>query len=155
MPSSRTTPEPTDRTGVADATETASTQILTAAETTSAREFSTPVAVPLHAGMTTPWALADRVQRRPNAPLVARKASLGRRWREVSASAFRNEVRQVAAGLVARGLHAGQWLKEVAPVVGGGGGGRPDMAQAGGKDASKIGDAVAKAVEVVRAKLGA
>ena len=82
-------------------------QTFTAAETTNAREFSTPLAVPLHAGMTTPWALADRVRRRPDAPLVARKASLGRRWREVSASAFRNEVRQVAAGLVARGLEPG------------------------------------------------
>ena len=44
----------------------------------------------------------------------------------------------LAAGLtpdlVERGLHAGNWLKEVAPVVGGGGGGRPDLAQAGGKD---------------------
>ena len=64
----------------------------------------------------------------------------------------------LAAGLtpdlVVRGLHAGNWLKEVAPVVGGGGGGRPDFAQAGGKDPAKIQDAVAKALEVVRAKLG-
>ena len=82
-------------------------QTFTAAETTNAREFSTPLAVPLHAGMTAPWALADRVRRRPNAPLIARKASLGRRWREVSAATFRNEVRQVAAGLVARGLEPG------------------------------------------------
>jgi alanyl-tRNA synthetase len=64
----------------------------------------------------------------------------------------------LAAGLtpdlVARGLHAGQWLKDVAPIVGGGGGGRPEMAQAGGKDPSKIADAVAKALEVIREKLG-
>ncbi|MBX6312766.1 MAG: alanine--tRNA ligase [Isosphaeraceae bacterium] len=65
---------------------------------------------------------------------------------------------QLAAGLtadlVARGLHAGQWLKEVAPVIGGGGGGRPDLAQAGGKDPSKVADALEKAVEVLKAKLG-
>jgi alanyl-tRNA synthetase len=64
----------------------------------------------------------------------------------------------LAAGLtpdlIAKGLHAGQWLKEVAPVVGGGGGGRPDMAQAGGKDPSKVADAVAKALDVIQAKLG-
>jgi alanyl-tRNA synthetase len=56
--------------------------------------------------------------------------------------------------LVQRGLHAGNWLKEVAPVVGGGGGGRPDFAQAGGKDPARIPDAVDKALAVVRAKLG-
>jgi len=64
----------------------------------------------------------------------------------------------LAAGLtpdlVKRGLHAGNWLKEVAPVVGGGGGGRPDFAQAGGKDPAKIQEAVAKAIEVAQAKLG-
>ncbi len=55
--------------------------------------------------------------------------------------------------LIARGLNAGQWLKEVAPVVGGGGGGRPDLAQAGGKDPAKIPDALAKALEFIQAKL--
>jgi alanyl-tRNA synthetase len=63
----------------------------------------------------------------------------------------------LAAGLTAdlagKALHAGNWLKEVAPVVGGGGGGRPDFAQAGGKDPSKIADAVAKALDVARARL--
>ena len=48
----------------------------------------------------------------------------------------------LAAGLtpdlIALGLHAGNWLKEVAPVVGGGGGGRPDLAQAGGKNPDKV-----------------
>ena len=52
----------------------------------------------------------------------------------------------LAAGLtpdlIANGLNAGQWLKEVAPVVGGGGGGRPDLAQAGGKNPVKIPDAL-------------
>jgi alanyl-tRNA synthetase len=66
---------------------------------------------------------------------------------------------QLVAGmsrdLVDAGLHAGNWLKEVAPVVGGGGGGRPDLAQAGGKAPDQIPAALAKAVEVIRARLGA
>ena len=40
--------------------------------------------------------------------------------------------------LVKRGLSAGDWVKKVAPTVGGGGGGRPDMAQAGGKQPENI-----------------
>ena len=51
----------------------------------------------------------------------------------------------------AKGLHAGNVIKEVAAVCSGGGGGRPDMAQAGGKDNSpeKIKAALAKAVELI------
>ena len=64
---------------------------------------------------------------------------------------------QLVAGLspdlVDAGLHAGNWLKEVAPIVGGGGGGRPDLAQAGGKVPDQIPAALAKAVEVIRARL--
>jgi len=51
---------------------------------------------------------------------------------------------------VARGIHAGRIAKEAAAVVGGNGGGRPDMAQAGGKDAAETRAAVARAVEVAR-----
>lgn len=43
---------------------------------------------------------------------------------------------------VKSGLHAGKLVKEVAAVCGGGGGGRPDMAQAGGKDVSKLQEAL-------------
>jgi alanyl-tRNA synthetase len=56
--------------------------------------------------------------------------------------------------LVALGLHAGNWLKEVAPVVGGGGGGRPDLAQAGGKLPDQVPAALERALESLRAKLG-
>lgn len=60
----------------------------------------------------------------------------------------------LAAGLtpdlVERGLHAGQWLKAVAPVVSGGGGGRADFAQAGGKDPSKIAEAVDAAIAFLK-----
>ena len=47
---------------------------------------------------------------------------------------------------VTKGIHSGKLVGEVAKIAGGGGGGRPDMAQAGGKDPSKIGDSL-KAVE--------
>ncbi|AUO07644.1 alanine--tRNA ligase [Paenibacillus jamilae] len=49
------------------------------------------------------------------------------------------------------GLHAGKLVKEIAAVCGGGGGGRPDMAQAGGKDASKLDEALQRAHELVSA----
>ncbi|HEY4430675.1 MAG TPA: alanine--tRNA ligase [Paenibacillus sp.] len=60
-----------------------------------------------------------------------------------------NFVVAVPQDLVKKGFHAGKIVKEVAAVCGGGGGGRPDMAQAGGKDASKLGEALAKAEELV------
>lgn len=55
----------------------------------------------------------------------------------------------ISKELVERGMSAGNWVKEVAPVVGGGGGGKPDMAQAGGKDPTKIGEALEKAKTVI------
>lgn len=51
--------------------------------------------------------------------------------------------------VVKKGAHAGNIIKAAAAVCGGGGGGRPNMAQAGGKDASKIGEALEKAKEVI------
>jgi alanyl-tRNA synthetase len=50
-------------------------------------------------------------------------------------------------------LHAGNIVKEVAKVTGGGGGGRPDMAQAGGKDADKLDQALEKVAEIVNFSL--
>ena len=44
---------------------------------------------------------------------------------------------------VKNGAHAGKIIKETAAIVGGGGGGRPDSAQAGGKDATKLDEALA------------
>ncbi len=51
---------------------------------------------------------------------------------------------------VKAGAHAGKLVGEVAKITGGGGGGRPNMAQAGGKDASKLEAAFEKAVEIVK-----
>ena len=56
--------------------------------------------------------------------------------------------------VVKKGVHAGNIIKAAAAVCGGGGGGRPNMAQAGGKDASKIADALEKAKAVVAEQLG-
>ena len=56
----------------------------------------------------------------------------------------------VTPDLVARGLHAGNIAKEAAAVTEGGGGGRPEMAQAGGKRADKLDDALRLVPEVVR-----
>lgn len=53
---------------------------------------------------------------------------------------------------VKQGLHAGKIVKEVAAICGGGGGGRPDMAQAGGKDASKIEVALKQAEQLIAAQ---
>jgi alanyl-tRNA synthetase len=60
----------------------------------------------------------------------------------------------VTPDLTERGLHAGQLVKEVAKVVGGGGGGKPTMAQAGGRDASQLGEALAKVDSLVSRAVG-
>ncbi|MCR4420185.1 MAG: alanine--tRNA ligase [Clostridia bacterium] len=63
-----------------------------------------------------------------------------------------NLVATVSRDLVSKGFHAGRILREVAAVTGGGGGGRPDMAQAGGRRPEKLGEALAKAAELVAAE---
>ncbi len=56
-------------------------------------------------------------------------------------------------GAVKRGAHAGNLIKAIAGLVGGGGGGRPNMAQAGGKNPAGIPDALAKAEEVLKEQI--
>ncbi len=60
---------------------------------------------------------------------------------------------KVSKDLIAQGLHAGNLVREVAKIAGGGGGGRPDFAQAGGRDPDKIQealDAVPRLIEAQR-----
>ncbi len=59
----------------------------------------------------------------------------------------------VTDDLVKKGLKAGDVVKAIAPIVDGGGGGRPQMAQAGGTNPSKIQEALAKAAEIIKEKL--
>ncbi|MGQ9489766.1 MAG: alanine--tRNA ligase [Anaerolineae bacterium] len=59
----------------------------------------------------------------------------------------------VTEDLVKRGLHAGELVKAVARLVGGGGGGRPMLAQAGGRDPSKLPMALAQVPGLVRQQL--
>ena len=54
---------------------------------------------------------------------------------------------------VKKGAHAGNLIRSAAKIVGGGGGGRPNMAQAGGKDASRIPDALAEAEKVLAGQI--
>ena len=54
---------------------------------------------------------------------------------------------------VEKGIHAGNIIREVAKIAGGGGGGRPDMAQAGAKDVSKIDEALKAAIGVIEAQV--
>ncbi len=59
----------------------------------------------------------------------------------------------VTDDLIGKGLKAGDIVKEIAPIVGGGGGGRPQMAQAGGKEVGKIAEALKAAKEMIHARL--
>jgi len=63
-------------------------------------------------------------------------------------------VAAVTPDLVDKGLHAGNLVGELARKLGGGGGGRPNMAQAGGRDAAGLPGALASTADAVRAALG-
>jgi alanyl-tRNA synthetase len=62
-------------------------------------------------------------------------------------------VASVAPALVERGVRAGDIVRVAAGVTGGGGGGRDTMARAGGRDPSKLGDALRAAREAIEASL--
>lgn len=59
----------------------------------------------------------------------------------------------VTEDLTKRGLHAGELVKAVGQIVGGSGGGRPTLAQAGGKDASRLNEAIGQVLPLVRSRL--
>ena len=56
----------------------------------------------------------------------------------------------IAAGVKGCSAKAGDWIKNIAPILGGGGGGRPDFAQAGGKDITKIEEAKVASFEYIK-----
>lgn len=64
-----------------------------------------------------------------------------------------NLVVMATDGAMKQGAHAGNLVKAIAPCVGGGGGGRPNMAQAGGKNPAGISEALAKAEETLEQQL--
>jgi len=64
-----------------------------------------------------------------------------------------NLVSMASEEAVKKGAHAGNLIKEVAPLVGGGGGGRPNMAQAGGKNPEGISKVVAEAAKVLESQI--
>jgi alanyl-tRNA synthetase len=89
--------------------------------------------------------LADRLKSRLNdAAIVIGAAGNGR---PVLVASF-------TPSAVQRGLSAAAVVKEAAQVMGGGGGGRDTMAQAGGRDAEKLGEALETARRAIEAKLG-
>jgi alanyl-tRNA synthetase len=79
--------------------------------------------------------IADRVRNRLKPSLVVLAANIDGRPAFLAAA---------SPELVERGVHAGNLIREIARVAGGGGGGRPDIAQAGAKDASLIDAALAE-----------
>ena len=56
----------------------------------------------------------------------------------------------IAAGVKGCDAKAGDWIKKIAPILGGGGGGRPDFAQAGGKDKTKLPEAKEEALKFIQ-----
>ena len=65
-----------------------------------------------------------------------------------------NLIAMATEGAMAKGAHAGNLIKGIAAIVGGGGGGRPNMAQAGGKNPAGIEEAIAKTREILEGQLG-
>lgn len=63
-------------------------------------------------------------------------------------------VAMASKGAAKMGVHVGKIIKEITAICGGSGGGKPDMAQGGGKDASKIEEALGKVDEIVKAQIG-
>ncbi len=85
--------------------------------------------------------MADRLRDRIKSGVVVLGAALGERALLLAA---------VTKDLTGR-YHAGNIIKQLAPLVGGGGGGRPDFAQAGGKDPARLDEALAAAYELLGA----
>ena len=77
--------------------------------------------------------IADRVRARLKSALVVLAADINGRPAFLVAS---------TSDLVGRGVDSVKLVREIAAIAGGGGGGRPDLAQAGARDASRVADAL-------------
>ncbi|MBQ6820348.1 MAG: alanine--tRNA ligase [Clostridium sp.] len=84
--------------------------------------------------------LADKVRNKVNSGVVVLLSKV---------SGKVNLIAMATKDVLEKGIHCGKIIKEVASVVGGGGGGRPDMAQAGGKKPENIEDAIEVTYSVV------
>jgi alanyl-tRNA synthetase len=108
-------------------------------------------------GLSVVVALADRgADQRALLELADRVRSLSGDSAVVLGGADRDRVALVAAfadAAVERGLSAAEVVREAAGVVGGGGGGRPNVAQAGGRDASRLDEALETARRAIRRQL--
>ena len=89
--------------------------------------------------------LTDRFRQRYPSGVVVLGSALGERPMVIAA---------ITDNLVKRGWNAGELVKVVAAVIGGSGGGRPNLAQAGGKDAAKLTEAMDQVLPWVNKKLG-
>jgi alanyl-tRNA synthetase len=102
------------------------------------------VAARVHAlGREALRALADQVRSKLGSGVVVLGSKAEGRVQLVAA---------VSKDLLAAGYHAGNLIREVAKLVGGGGGGRPDFAQAGGKNPERLDEALAKVKDLVAAQ---
>jgi alanyl-tRNA synthetase len=84
--------------------------------------------------------IADRLRQKHGSAVVALGSDLGDGKAALLVA--------VTADLTAR-IKAGDIVKQIAPLIGGSGGGRPDLAQAGGRDASKLDAALSKVAELI------
>ncbi len=100
-----------------------------------------------YVGEASPEALKQAAEmlaaRRPEAVIVLAASNEGKAAFAVA----------VPPALVKRGLHAGRLAGAIAKLAGGGGGGRPERAQAGGRDGAKAESAVGAALDIVRQAL--
>ena len=84
--------------------------------------------------------MADRMRQKHGSAVVALGSDLGEGKVALLVA--------VTPDLIAK-IKAGDIIKNIAPIVGGTGGGRPDLAQAGGRDASKLDEALARVAALV------
>ena len=84
--------------------------------------------------------LGDKLRNKLNSGVVVLFSNLGDKVNLIAMS---------TKDVLDKGIHCGKIIKEVSAIVGGGGGGRPDMAQAGGKNPQNIKDAIEKTYSVV------